>query len=245
MKMSPMDYSRHYLKWHSDAEAHYESMTGFYERTLSSLLPDDKDSYILDVGCGMGLLLCALKKFGYKKSVGIDVSKEQIAYCKKHDVNAVLVDDTITFLVDHKDSFDCIIALDLIEHIPTNAQLEFMCRLFESLKSSGMFLCTVPNANASLAFRWRYIDFTHASSFTEHSLDFLLYNSGFKDIQIYPMEFNTPPAKKYLLRPEVFRWWIYKSFRAFRRLEMVAELGRTQAMQIPLSLNILGVARKP
>ena len=242
MDLQAIDYSRYYLKWHNDTDEHYESFVKYYERTLQIYLPPNKDAEILDVGCGMGLALYALKKMGYTNIFGIDVSKEQISFCKKKDIPAQFVEDTKTFLSAHTGKFDCVISLDVIEHIPTDLQLEFVRLIFQSLKPGGIFICTVPNANSSLAPRWRHNDFTHTSSFTEHSLDFLLFNAGFKDIKIYPIEFMTMPRYPFILRKSVLLWLFFRFFRAFRRLEMIAELGK-EGKAVPLSLNILGVAK--
>ena len=101
-------------------------------------------------------------------------------------------------------------------------------------------MCTVPNANSALASRWRYVCWTHCTSFTEHSLDFLLYNSGFREIEIDGLELMAPPRsiQGYL------RLILKKAFRGIRRLEMATELGRREARDIPLALNLRGVAVK-
>jgi hypothetical protein len=39
---------------------------------------------------------------------------------------------------------------------------------------------------------------------------------------------------------QALRWF----FRGWRRLEMMAEFGRAEGARIPLTLNILGLARK-
>jgi hypothetical protein len=101
---------------------------------------------------------------------------------------------------------------------------------------------TVPNANASLGMRWRYNDWTHTASFTEHSLDFVLFNAGFRKINVSPAEFVRRPKWYFLPIGGARHWWAFCFFRLFRRLEMMAELGPEQGRQVPLSLNLLAVA---
>jgi len=114
------------------------------------------------------------------------------------------------------------------------------------LSAGGEFICTVPNANSAVSMRWQHNDWTHHSSFTEISLDFLLYNAGrFSDIRTYPAEFLQRPQKYWLpFLSGARHWWAFHFFRMWRRLEMMAELGPEQGRNIPLSLNLLSVAKK-
>lgn len=247
-----LDYTRHYQKWHSDKPEHIDSMKHLYNRMLENYLPDNKDISILDVGCGMGFAMLALKHFGYSAIEGIDIDKEQVRSCQNKGLSVSLVEDSISYLSQRQNQYDLILALDVIEHIPYVTQLDFIHAVSASLRQNGQFICTVPNASSGLASRWRYIDWTHHISFTEHSLDFLLFNAGFKDIHVYPTEFFVSPkfnlmgrcliTKSYL--KSIVHWKLFQLVRTFRRIEMIAELGWEQGKEIPLSLNILSTAVK-
>ena len=52
-------------------------------KVLSRLLPD-KNTPILDVGCGKGSTLTSLRNWGYKNSVGIDLSEVGLKSCVEH-----------------------------------------------------------------------------------------------------------------------------------------------------------------
>ena len=41
-----------------------------------------KNGLVLDTGCGKGVFLEALKEFGYKNCVGIEIDKELYSHCK-------------------------------------------------------------------------------------------------------------------------------------------------------------------
>jgi dipeptidyl aminopeptidase/acylaminoacyl peptidase len=61
-----------------------------------------KDDVVYDIGCGDGrLVITAVKKFGAKKAVGIDISEERIKECRANAKKAG-VEDKVTFL--HKDA---------------------------------------------------------------------------------------------------------------------------------------------
>ncbi len=238
---SQIDYTRYYRKWHSDTPEHIRAMKGFYQRILGSYLPSNQDTSILDVGCGTGFALMALQGLGFSNLEGIDADQGQVLACQAKQLPVTHRDDSTSFLAQRPNSYDLILALDVIEHIPQTSQLLFTRSIQTALKPGGYFICTVPNANSALASRWRYNDWTHYTSFTEHSLDFLLYNSGFENIQVHSTEFFQPK----LISRAVLRNILFKMIRGFRRLELIAELGWQQAKDIPLSLNILATANKP
>jgi 2-polyprenyl-3-methyl-5-hydroxy-6-metoxy-1,4-benzoquinol methylase len=240
-----IDYNYHYRKWHSDRTEHVRAMKSFYQKMLSPYLPSDRNITILDVGCGMGFALLALQDFGYEKIQGIDIDRGQVMSCLDKGIKAIQVKDSVQYLLEHANSYDLIISFDVVEHIPYEGQLDFLKAVNKALKPTGQLICTVPNASSGLASRWRYIDWTHHASFTEHSLDFLLYNAGFKNNQIFGTEYFSRPSLKSLLRVTPWlHWLLFLTVRGFRRLEVIAELGWQQGNQIPLSLNLIALATK-
>ncbi len=237
--MIKTDYSRIYLRFHSDTPEHIAAMTAYFRRILKPLLPQNKENTLFDVGCGMGFALMALKQLGYNNVSGCDSDERQVDYCRKNGLEVVQTEDTAAWLATNKSKFGGILALDLIEHIPVPDQLEFTRTLLEALTAGAPLIGTVPNASSSLAMRSRHICFTHHASFTEHSLDFLLYNAGFENIQIQEVEYLTPPPNVWIPRGAARHWWALKFFRLWRRLQMMAELGPAQGRLVPLSLNLL------
>ncbi|MEA5467373.1 class I SAM-dependent methyltransferase [Spirulina sp. 06S082] len=250
---SQIDYSRHYNQWHSDTPEHFEQMKFYYQKLLGKFLPSDYQSSILDIGCGQGFAMMTLQELGYKTIEGIDVDEQQINFCLQKKLKVTQVEDTIAFLADRKEKYHLILLLDVLEHIPLEKQLTFTRKIQEALKEGGQLIGTVPNANSSLASRWRYIDWTHYLSFTEYSLDFLLFNAGFQDICIYETEFFDAPNFNFLFSRAILKksywktllhYFIFRCVRYSRRLTAIAELSWEQGLKIPLSLNLLVSARK-
>jgi predicted TPR repeat methyltransferase len=198
---------------------------------------------VLDVGCGMGFALLTMKHLGFTSLTGVEVDAGQVASCQAKGLNVEQAPDTISWLRDRPASADLILCLDVLEHVPVLQQIDFARAIRSALSDSGLLICTVPNANSALAARWRYNDWTHSSSFTEHSLDLVLWNGGFKQIDIQPVEFNTRPKRVWLPVGGARHWWAFKFFRLIRRLQLMAELGPGQGRVVPLSLNILATAR--
>jgi precorrin-6B methylase 2 len=86
-----------------------------------------KDDVVYDIGCGDGrLVITAVKKFGAKKAVGIDISAQRIKECKEN-AKAAGVTDKVTFL--HKD------ALTIKDFSEANVVLLYLTdRINEALK---------------------------------------------------------------------------------------------------------------
>jgi cyclopropane fatty-acyl-phospholipid synthase-like methyltransferase len=235
-----IDYSRHYLNWHSDSPEHMEKMRLFYEKRMLPYFPPDRNVKILDIGCGMGFLLNALKGAGYINISGIDVDEHQVMSCRKKGLDVTRTSDTAGFLEEHAGEFDVITAFDVLEHIPPDHQIAFVRSVSTALKTKGVFMATVPNATSALASRNRYIDYTHHVLFTEVSLDFVLYNGGFRNIGIRPMEYV---IYSFSLKSIIHRLML-GFFRGWRRMEMIAELGTTWGKRVPLTFNLLAIAMK-
>jgi cyclopropane fatty-acyl-phospholipid synthase-like methyltransferase len=237
-----IDYTRQYQWWHDESDAHFEEMVAYELNWLAPYRPSDQDTPTLDIGCGMGFVVASYQRAGLRDVEGIDADAGQIAKAQRRGlpVERVKVEQTLTWMNARRGRYGFISAIDVLEHVPVDQQLAFLSGVHGMLRPGGMFLCRVPNANAALASRFRYIDWTHVCSFTEHSLDFALYNAGFRDLQVTeadPLRFQL----RYFYSPmQVLRWF----FRGWRRLEMMAEFGRAEGARIPLTLNILGLARK-
>jgi len=217
-------------------------MSSHHQRILKPHLPLNPDSAVLDVGCGMGFALESLRQLGYRHLEGFDTDNNQVALAQKGGLPVVWAENPLSFLAERAGSKDLILCLDVLEHVPKTGQLGFASAIRQALKPGGRLILTVPNASAALASRWRYIDWTHETSFTEHSIDFLLFNSGFSKISVFASEFGVRPNWIFLPRKSTLLWALFQFYRLWRRGEMIAELGPEQGRAIPLSLNLLVVA---
>ncbi|GEM_PF-1176760 len=97
-------------------------------------------SRILDIACNDGVLTHSYLKYG--EVIGVDINKRAIAATKKKGIKAFCMD--ISELSEsYNESFDVIIAGDIIEHIfDSDAFLMHINRL---LKPGGSLLLTTPN----------------------------------------------------------------------------------------------------
>lgn len=238
-----IDYTRYYGRWHNDSPEHLAQMLRYFGGRLEPLLPPDRHARVLDVGCGMGFALEALRARGFDQLAGIEPDQAQAEAARRRGFDVATVDDSISWLRARPASCDLVLLLDVLEHVPRDSQLELVAAIYGTLTPGGGLICSVPNANAALAARQRHMDWTHHASFTEHSLDFVLYHGGFRQIEIRADD--GPPKPWPWLPLWRRRWWYVRGLlRFFRRLQLMAELGPEEGKRAPLSLNLLGTAVK-
>jgi SAM-dependent methyltransferase len=235
-------YSYHYSKWHPDTEEHFIATSLSLQQRYGMLLPASTDEPILDVGCGMGFFLAAARGLGYKHVEGIDIDSEQIKLAARRGLAVELVYDSEKRLLETPEKYAFIGCFDVLEHLSAPDQLRLGRAIYTALKPGGRIVVKVPNANCAFASRMRYIDFTHKCAFTEHSLDFLLHECGFRDIRTE--EEDMRPRWPWLIRPRLMLWYLRQILRTLRRLQAIAEFGPKQGLTIPLSLNLVGISNK-
>ena len=137
---------------------------------------------VLDVGCGEGQFIEALRALGVQAS-GVDADTQMVRVCQEKGLDVVEA-DLFHYLPEHTDEFDGILASNVIEHFTTEDTLRLLGAAFHALRPGGILLLATPNP-ASLIVHlyefWR--DATHVRLYSRSLLEFLLSWSGFHDIQ--------------------------------------------------------------
>ena len=238
-----LDYSLHYSHWHPDTPEHVQVMRKYSAAEIGRFLPKERTGRAIDVGCGFGYAMLALSDLGFANIEGVESSEQQAVRARKYGLQVSVTDDTLSWLSNRPDTFAVAVLTDVLEHFPRETQVPLLSAIHRSLTVGGRLIVKTPNASSILASRWRYIDFTHHTSFTEHSLKFVLANAGFSPIEI--------SSEKGLHRPS-FRFW-KQGFRASWRKFIVrwvwfqvfkAEFGWEDLSPISFELNLYAVAHK-
>ncbi len=107
---------------------------------VDRFLPDRERLEILDVGCGTGSLLKKLEKYGH--AMGVDISEEAIKFCRLRGCRNVYVVDQEEGLPFQDNTFDLVIAMDIIEHIDDDSGALAEC--YRVIRKGGVLLITVP-----------------------------------------------------------------------------------------------------
>lgn len=176
---------------------------GYFARNYASLLPkEDKSAAIAELACGYGRYLMALEQLGYTNCVGIDISDEQVAYARsKLGLRNVEKADALVWLSTKNASYDCILAIDFLEHLPTDDLLSMGNMIYKALKPGGRLIIQVPNA-MSPANPVIYGDLTHVRAFTEQSIRQFLLLSGLRNIscaEVPPYYYDAKSLLRYVL----------------------------------------------
>lgn len=167
-------------------EAEYLDHLDNFDQVYSIYMPEDKHANILDVGCGCGHFLYYLKHKGYNNFKGIDISEQQVKFCKEKIDAEIIQADAFEFLSKYKHEFDLIAAHDILEHIKKERVIEFLKLIHSALKPGGQVFLRTPNCGNPMSIRLRYADFTHEFCLTEKSFYQILYLAGFRNIKILP-----------------------------------------------------------
>ncbi len=234
-------YRRHYSRWHDNSDAHFDEMARGYELKLAGLLGPESAISVLEIGCGSGFCLGGLRRLGVEALEGIDADAGQVQVARSRSLPAahVPVAHFRSYAEAHRSRFDAVLMFDVLEHVPDEFRPIFLGQVWTMLKPGGRLIGQVPNANSIVASRYRYIDATHHTSFTEASIDFELYRAGFEDIQVSEAE---PIQRPWLRSPrDIARWVMRRALRHFLRRCYELEIG-ADAWSIPLSPNLIVTA---
>lgn len=117
----------------------YRVRRGIVQDLLESFLTKSENNMLLDVGCGTGEQHKVLEQFG--AAYGIDFSPKAIGYCKRRGLKNVSV-GSVTSLEYETDTFDAVLALDVLEHIENDEKA--MLEIHRVLKDGGVFIVFVP-----------------------------------------------------------------------------------------------------
>src|SRR6185312_8922679 len=111
--MRNLDYSIHYARYHPDSTEHVEQMIDFFTGLLCPMLPTDRQSRIIDIGCGYGFALLALKRLGFHEVNGIDIDPQQAQRARNYGLNVDFVADAAQWLEKQTAQFSVAILCDV------------------------------------------------------------------------------------------------------------------------------------
>lgn len=167
-----------------------ESLTSLdarYRADFLPWLPADKNARILEVGCGWGSFLSWLGREGYRDAVGIDRSPEVVRRARALGAGEIVETDALAYLAAHKGEFDCVVTIDVLEHLFKDEIVELLDAIHAALKPGGTILIQTMNADGLTAPRMLYIDYTHETAFTRYSLEQVLSITGFASPEFRPL----------------------------------------------------------
>ena len=156
-----------------------------FDACFRDLLPADLEASILEVGCGTGSFLRYLSSRGYRHCIGVDVAPQQVEGASIIGAN-VVERDALEYLRGQRESFDCIVAIDFLEHLRKIEVLDFLDAAEQALRPGGVIVLQTLNAEWPFFGGIMYGDFTHETAFTSHSMRQILNAAGFTHVRVVP-----------------------------------------------------------
>jgi 2-polyprenyl-3-methyl-5-hydroxy-6-metoxy-1,4-benzoquinol methylase len=153
-----------------------------FEYNYRKFFPIDTNSLVVDIGIGRGEMLTSTKNWGYVNSLGVDISKSTVDFCKSLNLNCIYVEDSNEWLLNNANKCSILTLLDVLEHIPRELIIDFLKSLKNALSFDGKLIIQVPNMQANHSNLHMYQDITHQVGFTEHSLRQVLSAAGLEVI---------------------------------------------------------------
>jgi 2-polyprenyl-3-methyl-5-hydroxy-6-metoxy-1,4-benzoquinol methylase len=181
----------HEYLWDTSVDTEVHAFVGpVLEEWLSSL----RGGRLLDLGCGNGVLTNKLCSLGLK-CTGTDFSESGIAIARSCYPKVNFFQSSIENSLphEHRNAFDVVIAVEVIEHLLLPRQL--FARAKEALKPGGTLIVTTPYhgyfKNIALALLGKYDshwhplrDYGHVKFFSVSTLSQIYKEQGFVIEQI-------------------------------------------------------------
>lgn len=231
-----------YLSSFGDNAGYHKVIRGsrdhYFSKIIRNFFPEDKQSRIIDIGCGRGEFLATLLMHGYNNLYGIDNSEEQVLASNLMDLDCIKKAELLQAMGGEADgSFDVVITFDVLEHLTRDEIFLVADEVNRILRIGGIWLIHVPNASSPFFGNIRYGDITHETAFTQSSLRQIIFLSHFQKVYFYE---DTPLVKN--IRGLV-RFLVWKFIRFMLRIYLIAETGDISGHKI-LTQNLLAVASK-
>jgi 2-polyprenyl-3-methyl-5-hydroxy-6-metoxy-1,4-benzoquinol methylase len=139
---------------------------------------------VVDIGCGRGELLAALRARGVRAR-GVDTNAAMVDVCRSQQLEAEQ-GDALSFLDRQADgSVGALTAIQVVEHFEPAYLVRFLETAFHKMTPGGPLVLETINAACWMAFFETYIrDLTHQRPLHPDTLCYLVEASGFSSVDV-------------------------------------------------------------
>lgn len=171
----------------SYSERDYQRWANAAKVRLRGWLPSDRNTPVLDMGCGPGYFLYMLDQLGYTDLTGVDLSPEQVALAREWCPRATIIQgDLREVLAQNPNRFGLVAGFDIIEHFSKDEILPLLTLVAQALRPGGRVILQTPNGESPWMGSVAYGDFTHEWFFTPASLSDMLRQVGLVGFEARP-----------------------------------------------------------
>ena len=152
---------------------------------------------VVDLGCGRGELLDALRESGVAAR-GVEGNASAVGECRQRGLD-VVQGDLVLFLRAQPDaSLGAVFAAQVVEHLPPASLCALLAESHRALRPGGLLVLETVNAASALAFLDVFIrDLSHERPLHPETLRFLAAAAGFCEARI---EWRSPVPADVKLR---------------------------------------------
>ncbi len=204
LKIIPEFYENEAFGGYIDFHEGVGTMLGENHKAFFKYFPSNMRGKLLDVGCGDGRFLRYAKEQGFEVW-GIDFDKKSVENVKRNlgidTVFAMSLEEFYEYSKERRLKFDVITFFEVLEH--QDKPREFLEIVRGLLKEGGYIAGSVPDRESMFIelLRYNYVDDYpphHFLRFSKPSLEKALNFVGFKDIEIYELDFTFVDLLSYI-----------------------------------------------
>jgi SAM-dependent methyltransferase len=185
-------------------ERYARSWAATYAARLHDWLPADRQTPVLDLGCGPGYMLYLLDRLGYSDLTGVDLSPARVAAARWFCPRAQIIQgDVRETLVQNPGRFGVITGMDFLEHFRKDEIFPLLTLVARALRGGGRLILQTLNAGSPWVGGMAYGDFTHEWFFTPESLSEVLEQVGLTGFSARPCRPRVHGPKSFL---RAFLW---------------------------------------
>lgn len=118
----------------------FRARTAMIARIVNAFVHQDNRRSFLEVGCGTGIVLSAMRELGFRVT-GLDVNQTALTYARVSCPTAHLIRKSLYSFI-RSERFQTIGAFDVLEH--QSRDVLFLKRCWDLLEEGGMLFLTVP-----------------------------------------------------------------------------------------------------
>lgn len=188
------DYTN-YGKFKSTGKAHagwkerLANFLGVRSRYVKFMRGANRRGQIVELGCGDGSFMLHLQREGFTNIVGIEPS---VSYSRVSENLIIRPGYAKEELLLFKDaSISAVVALDVLEHVPSDDLIELFEIIERKLEMNGIFVIRVPNMASPFAMINFFGDVSHVTPLNEISITQLVFGRGFS-LAFYPEPLSFP-----------------------------------------------------
>jgi cyclopropane fatty-acyl-phospholipid synthase-like methyltransferase len=127
---------------------------------LARLAPE---STVLDLGCGPGVPSAARLATAGHQVVGVDISPRQIDLARRNVPSATFIACDVIDFTAERESFDAVMALYSLTHVPRDRYATLFARLVDWLRPGGWLLASMGTSDQAGWNEEDFLGFGHTS----------------------------------------------------------------------------------